>query len=73
MNRLRIALCVACAFALVVIFVFSSLPVTAHGGGLDAMGGHPDTKKGNYHAHQGTCKGRTFASKQAAVSAGCQR
>jgi hypothetical protein len=26
--------------------VFSSVPVTAHGGGLDAMGGHRDTKKG---------------------------
>lgn len=47
--------------------------LTAHGGGLDAYGGHRDNKAGNYHAHRGTCAGRTFASKEAAVSAGCRR
>lgn len=73
MNRPRIALCIACALALVAAFLFSSAPVTAHGGGLDTMGGHRDTKNGNYHAHQGTCAGRTFASKDAATRAGCKR
>jgi hypothetical protein len=47
--------------------------VIAHGGGLDAYGGHRDTKVGDYHAHQGTCAGQTFASKDAAVAAGCRR
>ena len=73
MNRPRIALCIAYALALVAVVLFSSAPVTAHGGGLDTMGGHRDTKNGNYHAHQGTCAGRTFASKNAAASAGCKR
>ena len=55
------------------LLAFLNAPVAAHGGGLDAYGGHRDNKAGNYHAHQGTCAGRTFASKEAAVSAGCRR
>ena len=72
MNRPRIALCLGCVLALAAVVLFST-PVTAHGGGLDSIGGHRDTKNGDYHVHQGTCAGRTFASKEAAIAAGCTR
>ncbi|NOT24703.1 MAG: YHYH domain-containing protein [Acidobacteria bacterium] len=68
----RLVLGVACAVTVVALFVFNA-PVVAHGGGLDAYGGHRDTKAGDYHVHQGTCAGRTFASKESAVQAGCRR
>lgn len=55
------------------LLTFSGAPVVAHGGGLDVYGGHRDSKQGNYHAHQGTCSCRTFASKDAAIKAGCRR
>lgn len=73
MSPARIALCLTCMLTLVLLFVFSSSPVVAHGGGLDAYGGHRDTKAGNYHAHQGTCAGQSFASRDAAIRAGCKR
>lgn len=73
MNRARLALCVAFVLTLGALLVFSSTPAVAHGGGIDAYGGHRDTKKGNYHSHQGTCAGRTWASKEAAIKAGCKR
>jgi len=67
--------CLCLTFALIVglLAIFSSEPTKAHGGGLDAYGGHNDNKRGNYHAHQGTCAGRTFASKADAVRSGCRR
>jgi endonuclease YncB( thermonuclease family) len=40
----------------VVIFIFAiciSVPVFAHGGGLNAMGCHNDRKRGGYHCHRG--------------------
>lgn len=73
MNRARIALCLSFAIIVAVLFVFSSAPVVAHGGGIDAYGGHNDNKVGNYHVHQGSCAGLTFASKADAVRAGCKR
>mgnify|MGYP001272021710 FL=1 len=42
---------------------------SAHGGGLDAQGGHRDTKANNYHFHQGPLDGNTYASKEAATRA----
>ena len=33
-----------------------------HGGGLDQYGCHNDTKKGDYHCHQGKLKGKTYKS-----------
>jgi hypothetical protein len=56
-----------------ITFAYLTTSLTAHGGGLDAIGGHRDTKAGNYHVHQGTCSGRSFASKEAAIRAGCRR
>jgi hypothetical protein len=69
-TRIAHALVAAGIGALLALF---DAPVIAHGGGLDAYGGHRDTKAGNYHAHQGTCAGRTFPSKEAAIRAGCRR
>ena len=42
--------------------------VSAHGGGLDAQGGHRDRKANNYHFHQGPLEGKTYASKDAATA-----
>jgi hypothetical protein len=41
----------------------------AHGGGLDQYGCHNDTKKGEYHCHQGKLKGRTFKSQDTMLAA----
>lgn len=68
----RVALVVV-AIAVGVMLALLDAPVTAHGGGIDAYGGHRDTKKGNYHSHQGSCAGRTWPSKEAAIKAGCKR
>jgi hypothetical protein len=73
MDRLRVALHVSFAGLVLLMLAFSSRPAIAHGGGIDAYGGHNDTKKGNYHSHQGNCKGKTFASKDAAIKAGCKK
>jgi hypothetical protein len=56
-----------------VVLLFTPHPAVAHGGGIDAYGGHRDNKAGNYHAHQGNCAGQTFTSKEAAIRAGCKR
>lgn len=72
MSRARIALYLSFAITVATLLAFASTPAVAHGGGLDAYGGHNDTKAGNYHAHQGTCAGRTFPSKSAAINAGCR-
>ena len=73
MTRVRAALHVAFAILVLLLFVLSSRQAMAHGGGIDAYGGHNDNKRGNYHSHQGTCAGRTFASKSEAIKAGCKR
>ena len=72
MTRLRIALHVSFAIVVLLLIASSNRPAFAHGGGIDAYGRHNDTKKGNYHAHQGTCAGRIFDSKSHAVSSGCK-
>lgn len=41
----------------------------AHGGGLDQYGCHNDTKKGDYHCHQGKLKGRSFKSQDTMLAA----
>lgn len=73
MSRARIALYLSFAVTVAALLVFSSTPAVAHGGGLDAYGGHNDTKARNYHSHQGTCTGKTFPSKSAAITAGCKK
>ena len=40
-----------------------------HGGGLDKYGCHHDTKKGDYHCHQGSLKGRAFKSQDTMLAA----
>ena len=72
MTRLRIALHVSFVIVVLLLVAFSSRRAFAHGGGIDAYGGHNDNKNGNYHVHQGTCAGRTFDSKSDAISAGCR-
>jgi hypothetical protein len=73
MTRLRVALHISFAIVVLLLLGLSQRPAFAHGGGIDAYGGHNDNSKGNYHAHQGSCAGRTFASKAEAVKAGCKR
>jgi len=73
MTRLRIALHLSFAVLVLLLLTLSSRPAVAHGGGIDAYGGHNDNKKGNYHSHQGTCAGRAFDSKADAIKAGCKR
>jgi hypothetical protein len=73
MTRLRIALHLAFALIVVLLIALCNRPALAHGGGIDAYGGHNDNKKGNYHSHQGNCTGRTFDSKADAIRAGCKR
>ena len=41
----------------------------AHGGGIDAQGGHNDRKNGNYHFHRGPLAGKTYSSKEEAARA----
>ena len=43
--------------------VLTTVPVHAHGGGLDAHGCHHDRKNGGYHCHHGLLAGQSFASK----------
>ena len=57
---------VAITFAISLLF---PCLVSAHGGGLDAQGGHRDRKANNYHFHQGPLEGKTYASKDAATAA----
>lgn len=73
MDRLRVALYVGFVAASLALLFGTPRPTFAHGGGIDAYGGHNDTAKGNYHSHQGTCAGRTFDSKAQAIRAGCKR
>ena len=72
MGKARIVLMLAFALVVAALSIFSSQPVSAHGGGLDGYGCHNDNKAGNYHCHRGTCAGQTFASKAVAVKAGCK-
>lgn len=73
MSRARIALFVSFSLTVAALLAFSSSPASAHGGGIDAYGGHNDNRAGNYHAHQGSCAGKTFPSKSEAIRAGCKR
>jgi hypothetical protein len=73
MNRSNRYVLTLVAVLVGIALAYFTTPLTAHGGGLDAIGGHRDRKAGDYHVHQGTCSGRSFASKEAALSAGCKR
>jgi hypothetical protein len=72
MNPARILLLLLIVLVVAGLGVFSSQPVAAHGGGLDGIGCHNDNKVRNYHCHRGSCAGQTFASKAAALAAGCK-
>lgn len=41
----------------------------AHGGGIDAFGGHNDRKNGGYHFNHGPLAGKAFSSKFEAIGA----
>ncbi len=56
------------AFCLAALLVCNGQAL-AHGGGLDAHGGHHNRKQGNYHFHRGPLSGQTFAGKAAALDA----
>ena len=43
--------------------------VLGHGGGLDAYGGHRNTKAGTYHFHRGPLSGQSFSSRAAGHAA----
>ncbi|MHB8149958.1 MAG: thermonuclease family protein [Desulfobulbia bacterium] len=54
-------------FAIVLSFVISiNIPTQtfAHGGGLDAQGGHTNRKTGEYHFHRGPQAGQPASAKQ---------
>jgi hypothetical protein len=53
---------------LAAVVVFTGLAF-AHGGGLDALGGHHNRKLGGYHFHQGSLAGHSFSSKSEALAA----
>ena len=51
------------------IIIFLPSLALAHGGGLDAQGGHRDRQAGTYHFHKGQLDGKTFSSKEAGIRA----
>lgn len=52
-----------------VTFVAAALLAFAHGGGIDAYGGHNDRRSGTYHFHHGPLAGKHFDSKAEAIAA----
>ena len=67
---------IACFFCFVVIVLAATFLIThiessisAHGGGIDANGGHNDRKSGGYHFHHGALAGQSFSSKSEALTA----
>ena len=50
-----------------IVGLFLSLGVSAHGGGLDGLGCHHNRKAGGYHCHRGSMAGQHFRSKNEAV------
>lgn len=77
MKRLGVALILAVLGVLAArTSVFERLitvPVAAHGGGLDGYGCHNDRKAGTYHCHRGPCAGRTFSSQAAMLRDACSK
>jgi hypothetical protein len=47
----------------VVLALAAAMPLAAHGGKRDNLGGHYNRKAGNYHYHSGKYAGHTVASK----------
>jgi len=57
-------------YSLVFLFViFFPISLSAHPGGLDALGCHHDKKQGEYHCHKGSLEGQSFGSKSEALAA----
>jgi hypothetical protein len=56
MTCLRTALHLSFVLIVLALLALTSKPALAHGGGIDAYGGHKDTKNGNYHVHQGNVR-----------------
>ncbi len=50
-----------------VIYVSVSTYSFGHGGGLDSIGCHHDTRRGGYHCHRGKLSGQSFGSKVEAL------
>ena len=50
------------------ILAFCIGDARAHGGGLDALGGHSEKKTGTYHLHRGPLSGRNFNTKSDAIA-----
>lgn len=55
--------------AAVLAVLICAVVTFAHGGGLDANGGHNDRKNGGYHFHRGPLAGQSFADKSSALAA----
>ena len=60
-------------FVSALVIVAAATVAFAHGGGLDAQGGHRNRKAGGYHFHRGPLAGRSFSDKSAATAALRQR
>ena len=54
---------------LLTLALLCAYSILAHGGGLDAYGGHYNRKSGGYHFHRGRLAGQHFTDKAAAVAA----
>jgi hypothetical protein len=58
-------------WGLLAVFVFLAYeagPALAHGGGIDAHGGHNHRATGTYHFHRGKLSGQSFPNKLAALA-----
>lgn len=55
--------------ALALFGVLTVASLIAHGGGLDANGGHNDRKNGGYHFHRGPLAGESYSNKAEALKA----
>ena len=57
------------ALVLCVSVSLAASEAIAHGGGLDPLGCHHNTKKGGYHCHRGPLADRSFDTQQEALEA----
>lgn len=67
--RRGVALPALAGAAVIVCLILRPGGAYAHGGGLDKLGCHNDSKAGNYHCHQGPLAGQYFESKAEALGA----
>jgi len=59
----------SCGFLIALMSICLPSSISAHGGGIDAHGGHNNRSAGNYHFHRGQLKGKTFGTKAEALKA----